>query len=475
MGSSPVATQRPKRNPRKAKRAPFERRVMRLSLLLVVPGLLISGILIWLQPWALESKLILIVVELIACLIIAASLHDHIIRPLQTLANVVGALREEDYSFRARLAVPNDALGELSLEVNTLADLLAEHRTGAMEATTLLQRVVEEVDIPIFAFNPAEALRLVNTAGERLLQQSSPRLLGKTAAELGIQSCLTCENESLVPLRFNSDARWLVRRSSFRQQGVPHTLVILSDVSRALREEERRAWQRLIRVMGHELNNSLAPIKSIAGSLNARLSATGLDTEEQQDFERGLAIIEARAASLNRFLQAYRQLAQMPPPVLQKFSLPGLVSRIARLETRVEVKVLPGPDVTVMADPDQLEQMLINLLRNAAEAVLEPAAFAEKSNGSKDWHDAESGNQVVCSWKLTENDVILTIEDSGPGLMNPSNTFVPFYTTKPGGSGIGLVLSRQIAEGHGGSLELSNRDHQRGCVVRVRLPRVAPE
>ena len=252
---------------------------MRLSLLLVVPGLLISSILIWLEPWALESKLILITVELIACLIIAASLREHIVRPLQTLANVVGALREEDYSFRARLAVPNDALGELSLEVNTLADLLAQHRTGAMEATTLLQRVVEEVGIPIFAFDPSEALRLVNTAGESLLQQSSPRVIGKTAVELGLKTCLTCESDTLVPLRFNTDARWLVRRSSFRQQGVPHTLVILSDVSRALREEERRAWQRLIRVLGHELNNSLAPIKSIAGSLNARLAATGLQTD----------------------------------------------------------------------------------------------------------------------------------------------------------------------------------------------------
>jgi nitrogen fixation/metabolism regulation signal transduction histidine kinase len=440
-----------------------------------VPGLLISGILIWLQPWAFESKLILLVVELLACVLIAASLHDHIIRPIQTLANGVGALREEDYSFRARLAVPNDALGELSLEVNTLADLLAQHRTGAIEATTLLQRVVEEVGIPIFAFDQAETLRLVNSAGEKLLQQSSARLLGKTAADLGLKTCLTCENEILIPLRFNSDARWVVRRSSFRQQGVPHILVILSDVSRALREEERHAWQRLIRVLGHELNNSLAPIKSIAGSLNARLSATGLETEEQQDFERGLAIIEARAASLNRFLQAYRQFAQMPPPVLQKFSLPPLMTRIAGLETRVEVKTIPGPDVTVMADPDQLEQMLINLLRNAAEAVLEPLASAEKSNGSKDSLAGESGQQVVFSWKLTERDVILTIEDSGPGLMNPSNTFVPFYTTKPGGSGIGLVLSRQIAEGHGGSLELSNRDHQRGCIVKVRLPRVSSE
>ncbi len=448
---------------------------MRLSLLLVVPGLLISSILIWLEPWALESKLILITVELIACLIIAASLRELIVRPLQTLANVVGALREEDYSFRARLAVPNDALGELSLEVNTLADLLAQHRTGAMEATTLLQRVVEEVGIPIFAFDPSEALRLVNSAGERLLQQSSPRVIGKTAAELGLKTCLTCENDTLVPLRFNTDARWLVRRSSFRQQGVPHILVILSDVSRALREEERRAWQRLIRVLGHELNNSLAPIKSIAGSLNARLAATGLQTDEQQDFERGLTIIEARAASLNRFLQAYRQLAQMPPPVLQKFSLPPLVTRIAGLETRVEVKVVPGPDVSVMADPDQLEQMLINLLCNAAEAVLQPLASGEKSNGLKDSSAGESEKQVVCGWKLTDKDVILTIEDSGPGLMNPTNTFVPFYTTKPGGSGIGLVLSRQIAEGHGGSLELSNRDHQRGCVVKVRLPRLNSE
>ncbi len=438
MGSSPRSSElsKPKRKPQPA---PFERRVTRFVALLVAPGLLISGIVIWLQPWAAESKLFLLVAEVFLCLLIGAALHEHIMRPLQTLANVVGALREEDYSFRARLAVPNDALGELSLEVNTLADLLAQHRTGAMEATTLLQRVVEEVGIPIFAFDPQESLRLVNTAGESLLQQSSPRVIGKTATELGLKTCLTCENDTLVPLRFNTDARWLVRRSSFRQQGVPHTLVILSDVSRALREEERRAWQRLIRVLGHELNNSLAPIKSIAGSLNARLAATGLQTDEQQDFERGLTII-----------------------------------RIAGLETRVEVKVVPGPDVIIMADPDQLEQMLINLLRNAAEAMLEPSASGEKSNGSRNSLPGEFVKQVVCGWKLTDKDVVLTIEDSGPGLMNPSNTFVPFYTTKPGGSGIGLVLSRQIAEGHGGSLELLNRDDQRGCVVKVRLPRVNP-
>src|SRR6266566_2413106 len=331
MGSSPTVKKPSTTTRRKRQRAPFERRVTRLSILLVAPALLVSGIVIWLQPWSLQSKLMILGAESLACLLIGAALHDHIVRPLQTLANVVGALREEDYSFRARLAVPNDALGELSLEVNALADLLAKHRTGAIEASALLQRVVEEVDIPIFAFDPGGKLRLVNSAGEKLVQQPSGKVIGMTAADLDLQGTLTCENETLVQLHFNNNARWFIRRSSFRQQGVPHTLVVLSDVSRALREEERRAWQRLIRVLGHELNNSLAPIKSIAGSLNARLSATSLDNDQREDFERGLGIIENRAASLNRFLQAYRQLAQMPPPVLQQCSIANLVKRVAAL------------------------------------------------------------------------------------------------------------------------------------------------
>jgi two-component system nitrogen regulation sensor histidine kinase NtrY len=469
MGSSPGAGDSSKRTLRKPPRAPFEHRIIRFSALLILPGLLVSGILVWRQPWTVESKLSLIGGELFACLLIGAALHDHIVRPLQTLANVVGALREEDYSFRARLAVPEDALGELSLEVNALADLLAEHRTGAIEATALLQRVVEEVDIPIFAFDPAHKLRLVSSAGEKLLQNSSSQLLGKTALELDLQGALSCENETLVQLHFSSDARWFVRRSPFRQQGIPHTLVVLSDVSRALREEERRAWQRLIRVIGHELNNSLAPIKSIAGSLNTRLSQMNVEVEQRQDFERGLSIIEARAASLNRFLQAYRQLAQMPSPVLRECSISDLVKRVAALETRVALTLIPGPDITLMADSDLLEQMLINLLRNAAEALLEP--MSPERNGSKHKNfPKDSEEQITLTWKLTEKDAVVTIEDNGPGLMNPSNVFVPFYTTKPKGSGIGLVLSRQICEAHGGRIELSNRVPGPGCTVKVILP-----
>ena len=467
MGSSPSVNKPSIATRRKRQRAPFERRVTRLSFLLVAPALLVSGIVIWLQPWSLQSKLMILGAESFACLLIGAALHDHIVRPLQTLANVVGALREEDYSFRARLAVPNDALGELSLEVNALADLLAKHRTGAMEATALLQRVVEEVDIPIFAFDPANRLRLVNSAGEKLLQQPPSRLIGKAGSDLGLESCLSCENESLVELHFGTDARWFVRRSSFRQQGIPHTLVVLSDVSRALREEERRAWQRLIRVLGHELNNSLTPIKSIAGSLHARLTGSGIRSEEQQDFQRGLSIIESRAASLNRFLQGYRQLSQMPPPALRRCSIAPIAKRVAALETRVPVTVIPSPEIDFLADPDQLEQMLINLLRNAADAVLQAQEVERHSNESK---SSDTDQQIVFSWKSTAEDVIISIQDNGPGLMNPANAFVPFYTTKPAGSGIGLVLSRQIAEAHGGSLELENRPDRQGCLVRITLP-----
>ncbi|HSZ64001.1 MAG TPA: ATP-binding protein [Terriglobales bacterium] len=453
---------------RKRVRLLYENRISLYSFLVALPGILVGGVLIWMQAWSTQSKVALSFAVLMAWWILALVLHEQTVKPLQTLANVVGALREEDYSFRARGAVAEDALGELSLEVNALADLLADQRIRAIEATALLRRVVEEIDAPLFAFDPDRVLRLVNPAGERLLQQAAIRLLGRTAEEIGLADCLKAANESLVALPANSaGARWLVRQSKFREKGAPHTLIVLSDVSRALREEERSAWQRLIRVLGHELNNSLAPIKSIAGSLGGRLGESGLNAEHRQDFERGLAIIEARTSSLNRFLQAYRQLAQMPPPVIKRVALPPLIERVAFLETRLAVEIFPGPDATVMVDADQIEQMLINLVRNAVEAALETSSQSGVSGNSV----AEVRKpRVTLHWVVEDQNVVLTIDDNGPGLLNPSNAFVPFYTTKPAGSGIGLALSRQIAEAHGGSIVLANQNGKRGCQLRVTLP-----
>jgi len=472
MASSPQTSGKAemRKAPRKRVRLLYEHRISLYSLLVALPGIAVSGILIWLQPWSTGSKLALSFVELFVWWVLALALHAQTVRPLQTLANVVAALREEDYSFRARGAIADDALGELSLEVNALADLLADQRIRAIEATALLRRVVEEIDAPLFAFDPDRVLRVVNPAGEKLLQQAAVRLLGRTADEIGLADCLSAASEALVALPANSSsARWLVRQSKFREKGVPHTLVVLSDVSRALREEERRAWQRLIRVLGHELNNSLAPIKSIAGSLSSRLAETELNPEQRRDFERGLAIIEDRTASLNRFLQAYRQLAQMPPPVIRRVALLPIMERVVFLETRMVVAISRGPDVMLMVDPDQIEQMLINLVHNAVEAALEPGLGDDRSNNSTNGVDVRKP-QVTLNWVVEDQNAVLTIEDNGLGLLNPSNAFVPFYTTKPSGSGIGLALSRQIVEAHGGSIELSNLEGKRGCHVRVRLP-----
>lgn len=470
MASSPptIGTSEARNVIRKPRRLQYERGVGLYSLLVSLPGLAFSGVLIWLQPWSAGLKLTCTLAMLLLWRLLAMILYEQAVRPIQTLSNVVSALREEDYSFRALGASPGDALGDLSLEVNALADQLADRRLRATEATALLQRVVEEIDAPLFAFDRARVLKLVNPAGERLLQQSSARLVGRTADEIGLADSLNTANEALVALPVNSSGvRWLIRRSEFREKGVPHTLVVLSDVSMALREEERRAWQRLIRVLGHELNNSLTPIKSIAGSLSGWLAEAELSVEQRQDFQRGLAIIEARTASLHRFLQAYRQLAQMPAPTLKRVALLPIVERVAYLENRLSVTISPGPNVMLTVDSDQIEQMLINLVRNAVEAALEPPANSIPASD-----DTRREPEVTLHWIVEDQNVVLTIDDNGPGLLNPSNAFVPLYTTKSEGSGIGLALSRQIAEAHGGSIELTNLRGTTGCQARVKLPRV---
>src|SRR6516164_528970 len=438
----------------------YERRIAIFAILAALPGGFLGTALVWTQAWSRDVKIATTIFEFLMWFLLTLALLEQIVRPLQTLSNVVSALREEDYSFRAREANPNDALGELSLEINTLADILTEQRIQTIETTALLRRVVDEIDVPIFTFDPQQSLRLVNAAGERLLQQSSARMLGRTATELGLDACFEAANATLVSLPYSTpNARWMVRKRSFRQNGVPHMLIVLSDVSRALRDEERSAWQRLIRVLGHELNNSLAPIMSIAGSLATRLPQLDLPEGVKSDYQRGLDIIESRTAALHRFLQSYRRLATMPSPKLQQVELRPLAERVAILETRLPVRIEPGPDMVLTIDPDLIEQMLINLIRNAVDSALEQAQVTQGTEP-----------EVVLRWRQDNGSLSLTVQDNGIGLLNPSNAFVPFYTTKQGGSGIGLVLSQQIVEAHGGTIQLANRKDTRGCMVTIELP-----
>jgi nitrogen fixation/metabolism regulation signal transduction histidine kinase len=413
----------------------------------------------------------------IAWLFAVSMMLEQIVRPLQTLANVVAALREDDYSFRARGGRRNDAMGDLALEINALAGMLQVQRLGAMEAMALVERVMKSMQSPVLAFDPEGKLKLLNAAAERafnLRAQNAPASGNSkpNANKLDLDRLLRSEDNDLLSVsNTQQSARWVVKRTSFRLRGVPHALFVLSDVSEALREEERLAWERLIRVLGHEINNSLTPIKSIAGSLRSRLSFARDFQDEEDDFARGLEVIEDRAESLNRFLQAYRELMGLPAPRLEPISLATLAKRVAKLETRLNVVVTGTLEVTLLADADQLTQALINLVRNAAEASLSADAVTMRALRSQKLAALdECQPSVEIAWEIEHNEIAIFILDNGPGLTNPDNLFVPFYTTKPGGTGIGLVLAQQIALAHSGSVQLVNRTGSLGCKACLRLP-----
>ena len=435
------------------RRLTHDGRVLLLAGAAAFPSVLVAVVILWTGDYSSKLRWTLAIIAVVAWLLFTQALRERVVRPLQTVSNLLSAMREEDFSIRARGARVDDPLGEVLLEVNALAETLREQRLGALEATALLSKVMAEISVAVFAFDDAGRLKLVNRFGETLLGQPEPRLLGRDAEELGLAAFLREGTAQILDASFPGGAgRWEVRRSSFRQGGVPHQLLVLADVSRPLREEERQAWQRLIRVLGHELNNSLAPIQSIAGSLQRLAEEEEPPPDWREDLRRGLAVIASRTEALSRFTNAYARLARLPPPRPAPVAVDPLLRRVTSLETRLPVGVIPGPPATLSADADQLEQLLINLVRNAADAAL------------------ETRGGVAVGWRRTRGQVEIWVADDGPGLPNTSNLFVPFFTTKPGGSGIGLVLSRQIAEAHGGTLALENRRGHRGCIARLRLP-----
>jgi nitrogen fixation/metabolism regulation signal transduction histidine kinase len=424
-----------------------------------LPGVVVSLLLLWYGEYSVKVQWTLGLLIVGCWLGFALAAQVRVVRPLQTMANLLSALREGDFSVRARGARRDEPLGDVLAEINTLSRTLQEQRLSALEATALLRTVMEEIEVAIFAFDSDAKLRLANHAGQILLGKPAERILGRDAAELGLADCLVGEPARVLNVTFpGGSGRWGLRRGVFREGGRPHHLVVIADLSRTLREEELRAWQRLVRVLGHELNNSLAPIKSIAGSLGSILKREQRAPDWEDDMRSGLEIIETRAEGLSRFMQAYARLARLPAPTLAPCPVGALVGRVAALEIRLPVEVGGGPELVVPCDAAQIEQVLINLLKNAVEASLEtPAAERDQP-------------PVRISWRKQPGQVEIAVEDSGPGIANAGNLFVPFFTTKPEGSGIGLVLCRQIAENHRGSLTLENREGRHGSVARLRLP-----
>jgi PAS domain S-box-containing protein len=417
-----------------------------------LPAAVLALYALWTQPYSPEVRYTLASVVLIVWLLAASAARQLATRSLNLIANLLGALREGDYSIRGLSAPSGSSMAMVMREVNDLGFTLQRQRTEAVESTALLTHVMEEITVAVFAFDPHNQLLLVNKAAEALVNRSADELVGQPADALGFDEYLTGEPRRLVDRTFGGRrGRYEMRRAQFYREGRPHRLLVVADLSQALREEEQAAWQRIVRVLSHEINNSLTPIKSIAHSLR-RIVDRADSFQRSDEVQQGLSLIEERSGALGRFLRSYAQLARLPKPNPRPVQVGALVSRIVELESRLPVTVHPSPDVQLVVDSDQLEQLLINVLRNAVDASL------------------ETGGSVAIGWKRGRQWLELTIDDEGKGLPDTSNLFVPFFTTKPNGSGIGLALSRQIAEAHNGTIALENRNPAPGCRATLRLP-----
>ncbi len=435
----------------------FEQKITVLSLLSGLVGVLIALVLLWTGYFQLSTQLSLTFLMLACWIGYALAVKNKVAFPLRTILNILGALREGDYSMRLRGARRDDAMGELAWEVNHLVQFLQGQRFDAAESTALLRKILAEIDVALFGFDSNGVLQWVNNSGRKLVTLNDEKIIGCRAETFGLDLCLRGPTPRIVDLSLPGGAgRWELRRAAYREKGVSHQLLFLSDMTRTLHEEERQAWRRLIQILRHEINNSLTPIQSVAQSLQTRFKQESRSEGWEDDLREGLEIIAERSEVLGAFIASYSRLTRLPEPTFAQMKVETWIRHVVGLETRLSVEITPGPDLTIQADHSQLDQLLINIVSNAVEASLETGR-----QGSK---------RVMVTWKNAGAFLEVWVDDDGPGIDAAIDPFVPFFTTKPKGSGIGLALSRQIAEAHGGYLTLINHLDQPGCRAMLRLP-----
>lgn len=375
----------------------------------------------------------------------------------RTLDGMLRALREGDYGIRGRLPAPHHPLRDMLADVNALSETLREGRRKRTESARFLGKTLAALQDPIFVVDREQRLVMINPVARTLIGAVNHQVVGREIDSLGLAPVMATTDNAILAWDFaGRSGRWIVRRAIWYSEGHENTLIMLHDVSAALGDEERNAWQRLIRVLSHELNNSLAPIGSLAESLSHLLDQHGV-AMANGDLREGLDAIGRRASSLARFLSGYGRLARLPPLQVSAFRLDLALRRLARLEQRMEIELVGVEETLITGDEAQLDQAFINLMRNAVESA---------------W-PIEGGVRV--NWSTVGPQVRITVEDEGRGLPERSSLFVPFFTTKPTGSGIGLSLTRLIVEAHGGTVDLRDRPGSRGALAIVLLPLAPPD
>tara|TARA_R110001606_G_scaffold219638_1_gene367477 strand:- start:565 stop:1932 length:1368 start_codon:yes stop_codon:yes gene_type:complete len=426
-----------------------------LTLLTLLANLIPSSLVVFLLFYfEVSAYLIGIVVFLLLFLTLycVSSVWRQSQYQFRSLHNLLEAIVQGDYSFRGSRRFGDSAFGALISTINDLANTLYKQRLKSEESQLLVKKVVDQIDVAIIAWDQRQTIQLINPAARRLLNFPEDQL-GKLLLPplLDFANELKVGETQVQELQFQEvRGRYRLHLERFITDGDTHNLLFLTNLSSILRLEERRAWRNLVRVLSHEINNSLSPLKSFSATLNTQIQKRETDAELKRELTEGMNIIGHRADSLAKFVQRYYEIAKLPEPDRKATDFQQCLAGLSKLFPGNEIR-FEGKQVTLAIDQAQIEQVIINLIKNAVEA-------------------AASGSLVEVQWLAHGSALVVRVIDNGSGIQNIENVFTPFYTTKASGSGIGLVLCQQIVEAHDGDLSLANRQDGQGCVATIRLP-----
>jgi nitrogen fixation/metabolism regulation signal transduction histidine kinase len=435
-----------------------ETHLAQLSLLASMPiFLLLIGVMIYANI-SIYLILLTALIGSVAIVYVFTKIQQISAFQFRSLSNLLDAMNQGDYSLRASSVKGDLARNELVNAINSLAKRLNSQRIESIENQLLLRIVIDHIDVAIIALSDENELVFTNPAANNLLQLPTSLQTNNLTQKLASFDSLVSGQSQVMRLTFaEHPVKYNVHVESFRYAGQQQKLLFLTDVSSLLREEERNAWQSLVRVISHEINNSLAPIASISQTLKRTIAKQQNVSQQDKNLIEGLGVISQRANNLRDFVNSYRQITKLPEPKKTITSISSIVSKVIPLFQTNKILLGASPEVSLSLDPILIEQVLINLIKNALESM----------------QNEESGEQVLVFWELHNQYLKLSIDDKGVGFGNYDNLFVPFYTTKKQGSGIGLVLCQQIIEAHEGQLTLSNKTDQAGCLACIELPLVS--
>jgi len=454
-------------------KVPFENQLLRIALSI---GLLPTAFLFYAlynHELSIFFKIMLMFLLLVSVFYGAFLIRSKVVSQLRTSTNLISAMQAGDHAIRANHYEGQGALKEFNLVFNGLSSVLAEQELISKERQVLLDIVIKQIDVAIVAVNKNSNIILMNPAAEKLFSCHFDEVSGWPISTLGLQDVLTHESRQVTEFEIKAHKKKVfIHTDEYFEQGDRHKLVFITDIQKLLHEEERQAWQKLLRVLSHEINNSLTPIASLSDTLirlivnqkslmteqtisenNSSAGNSSIDnTELFEDLEEGLAVIAERAQSLNEFLLRYQEFSCLPKPEKTLFELADLLKSMLLLFDDHNIQ-LSGQPLVIYGDEKQLQQVLVNLIKNAQQAMLD-----------------NSRGIITIEWQQKDDTIAINIADQGTGINNADNIFVPFYTTKTDGCGIGLVFSRQIIVNHGGNLTLANRVDEQGAVANIVLP-----